>query len=652
MLQHLSIFWKMLIVTVIAGASVFGILDLVQSRHLKQLFSSQLNERLQEQARRNRTSFDKHVQSYHKIIKVIATQHKFIQYLEKVRSQGWPPESSGKTVRYEGRLPEWLPGASVLRSLSRVKNVLLLDGTGKVREIFLDHGSRLPEELLKPTNVIWEMGRSQSFMTRIGELPLLIASEIVETEDGETEAILLLVTPLDDDFIRNSQDTGDNDEIFALVDSRTGIIRASSKPDVLPSGKPLDALEDRFLVTGKSFFDYGASDLEMQFASLISIEKYESLTNAILSKERSNRAITAILMIVSFSLIMALITRRLSGLTTHVMTFSNLVLGVQQDEVKHGDEIMILDRRFRLLTEKITRSQERLKKQAVSLRAERDRAQSLYDELKSTQSQMLQREKMASIGQLAAGVAHEINNPMGFITSNLRSLDKYMEKLLEFINTQTDVVDCMASSGCVEGLKNLKKKLKIDYIAGDAGDLIHESLEGAERVKVIVQNLKSFSRVDEAEYKPADINECIESALNIVWNEIKYKATVKKELGDLPMTKCRPQQLNQVFLNLLVNASHAIEKEGEIEIKTRNSSKAIHIRISDTGSGIPEDKIGKIFEPFFTTKEVGEGTGLGLSIAYDIVKKHNGDIKVESETGKGTAFTVLIPVVDDNNPEL
>ena len=270
------------------------------------------------------------------------------------------------------------------------------------------------------------------------------------------------------------------------------------------------------------------------------------------------------------------------------------------------------------------------------------------NELKQTQSQMLQQEKMASIGQLAAGVAHEINNPMGFISSNLGTLGKYTDKLSEFINIQSRALESIDDVQKAEELREARKRLKIDYILEDIRELIKESLDGADRVKKIVQDLKSFSRVDEAEYKMADINECIESTLNIVWNELKYKATVHKEYGDIPMTRCYPQQLNQVFMNLLVNASHAIEKQGEITIKTWNSGNTINVSISDTGCGIPEDKINRIFEPFFTTKEVGKGTGLGLSIAYDIIKKHNGEISVQSEVGRGTTFTVKIPVVEED----
>ncbi len=264
-------------------------------------------------------------------------------------------------------------------------------------------------------------------------------------------------------------------------------------------------------------------------------------------------------------------------------------------------------------------------------------------ELKATQSTVLQQEKMASIGQLAAGVAHEINNPTGFITSNLGTLEKYVSKLTEFINFQTSEIASLSTSEKIELMKKQRSKLKVDYILNDVGDLVKESLDGADRIKKIVQNLKSFSRIDDSENQSADINECIESTLNIVWNELKYKTTVKKEYGDLPHAICNPQQINQVFMNLLVNAAQAIETQGEILIKTWNGGGSVHISITDTGCGIPQDKISKIFEPFYTSKEVGQGTGLGLSIAYDIVKKHNGEILITSEPGKGTTFKVTLP---------
>lgn len=274
-----------------------------------------------------------------------------------------------------------------------------------------------------------------------------------------------------------------------------------------------------------------------------------------------------------------------------------------------------------------------------------------YSALKSAQSQLLQQEKMASIGQLAAGIAHEINNPTGFIMSNLNTLLKYIDRIKEFVNHQTETLQALSKdlnnkSDYMDKLNEIRKTTRFDYVMSDIGNLINESIEGADRIKRIVQDLKSFSRVDEAEYIAADINAGLESTMNIIWNELKYKATVRKQYGDIPMTKCNLRQLNQVFMNLLINAAQAIEKHGEIDIRTWHEKGSIYISISDTGCGIEEDKINRIFEPFFTTKEVGKGTGLGLSIAYDIIKKHNGDIKVDSKPKKGTTFTIKIPVVD------
>ncbi len=264
-------------------------------------------------------------------------------------------------------------------------------------------------------------------------------------------------------------------------------------------------------------------------------------------------------------------------------------------------------------------------------------------QLQDTQLQILQQEKMASIGQLAAGVAHEINNPMGFITSNLGTLRRYQEKMLAY-QQQLEAWLIQADGQLQEQLLAERKRLKIDYVMDDIQDLVAESTEGAERVREIVQNLKSFSRVDQVEYTEADINECLESTLAIAWNEIKYKAQVEKSFGELPLLPCYPQQLNQVFLNILVNAAQAIEEQGVIRIRTWQEGSRVLIAISDTGPGIPETIRQRIFEPFFTTKEVGLGTGLGMSISYEIIQKHRGDIRVESALGQGTTFTIELPL--------
>jgi signal transduction histidine kinase len=277
--------------------------------------------------------------------------------------------------------------------------------------------------------------------------------------------------------------------------------------------------------------------------------------------------------------------------------------------------------------------------------------QQAYDDLKKVQSQLLQQDKMASVGQLAAGVAHEINNPMGFIISNLGSLGKYVEKLAAYLDADERMM-----AGCDPTVREMaiqeRQKYKIDRIRKDMPDLIHESSDGAQRVRQIVQDLKSFSRVDGGKFASADINEGLASTLSIAANELKYKTTVTREFGVLPRVWCNIGQLNQVFLNMLVNAAHAIVNHGEISITTWEEGGTVRIAISDTGGGIPPENLKRIFDPFFTTKEVGKGTGLGLAIAYDIVvNKHGGQIDVSSEVGVGTTFTIVLPVKMEEETE-
>lgn len=268
-----------------------------------------------------------------------------------------------------------------------------------------------------------------------------------------------------------------------------------------------------------------------------------------------------------------------------------------------------------------------------------------YEELKASQAKLLQQEKMASIGLLAAGVAHEINNPIGFVSSNLDTLDKYLERLTEFLRLQDETLRAQGGPAGETALAEARRRLRIEYLLDDIPALLGESRDGVDRVRTIVQNLKGFARIDRNEQDEADINQCLEETLNIIWNELKYKATVHREYGELPRIRCHPRQLNQVFMNLLLNAAQAIESRGEITVRTWADDADIFVTVEDTGCGILPEHLPRLFEPFFTTKEVGQGTGLGLSIVYDIVRKqHGGDIAVTSEVGRGTVFRVRLPL--------
>jgi PAS domain S-box-containing protein len=269
----------------------------------------------------------------------------------------------------------------------------------------------------------------------------------------------------------------------------------------------------------------------------------------------------------------------------------------------------------------------------------------LIERLSQAQDQLLQSEKMASIGQLAAGIAHEINNPLGFVNSNMGALQNYVGVLCKVIG---DYDNCVASSKSREelqrGLLAIRERADLAFVTEDVGDLVRESLEGIRRVRDIVQALKDFSHVGEAEWQVADLHQGLDTTLSIAANEIKYKANVVKEYGQLPPVECLVSQLNQVFMNLLVNAAQAIEGHGTITIRTSCHGDMVQIAVSDTGSGIAPDHLKRVFEPFFTTKPVGSGTGLGLSLSYGIIHKHGGHIDVSSTVGKGSTFAVHIPV--------
>jgi len=262
-------------------------------------------------------------------------------------------------------------------------------------------------------------------------------------------------------------------------------------------------------------------------------------------------------------------------------------------------------------------------------------------QLQATQQQLHQSEKMASIGQLAAGVAYEINNPVGYVYSNVGTLQGYVATLLSVVRHLRDKGEGPGPA------------CDLDFLEEDIPQLVTETREGLDRVKKIVNDLKDFSRIDKSDdWEDADLVNGLESTLNIVQNEIKYKANLVKELTPLPCVPCLPTQLNQVFMNLLVNAAQAIENRGTITLRSGFDEVKVWIEVADDGCGMPEDVQARIFEPFFTTKPVGKGTGLGLSVSYSIVQKHNGRIELRSAPGQGTSFRVVLPRTREAQLEL
>ena len=294
-----------------------------------------------------------------------------------------------------------------------------------------------------------------------------------------------------------------------------------------------------------------------------------------------------------------------------------------------------LEARVRERTDELSRVNAELRDDiAARQKAERER-----DRLTA---QLLQGQKLQAIGQLSAGIAHEINNPVGYILSNLTALKEYLGDLSRLLR---------ASLAADPGLERLRGEIDVEFMLGDFDQALEETRQGAERIRDIVRGLRDFSLADVGERASVDLRDLIEDSLRICWNELKYKAEVKRDYGDVGPVPCYPGRVGQVFVNLLVNAAQAIEERGEIHVSTRvvEGGRA-EVRVRDTGRGITEEALPRIFEPFFTTKPVGEGTGLGLHVAYKIVRAHGGEIEVTSKVGEGTEVAVRLPLSEPGGP--
>ncbi len=350
------------------------------------------------------------------------------------------------------------------------------------------------------------------------------------------------------------------------------------------------------------------------------------------------------LLIIAMLVVMVWISIRLGKrwFVLPLQRLQQLAVSLSNDEHYTAVPVNQTVRELALLADGFNHMAARIERREADLRRHRDELEQLNSDLKASQAQLVHSEKMASLGTMAAGVAHEVNNPISFIKNNLTVLREYMDVLLPLLR------DHQVLTGRDEGLqKQLERRLQgedLDYLLEDIGPLLEDSTEGVERVREIVAGLKHFARIDEQEEKWFDLNECVESTLRVVWNELKYNCTVHKHLLQLPPLFGNPGQINQVIVNLLLNAAQAIPQQGEVIIETLQQAGRAVLKIRDTGVGMDAAQINQIFTPFYTSKPVGEGTGLGLSISHGIVEKHGGTIEVESEVGAGTLFSVYLPL--------
>lgn len=477
----------------------------------------------------------------------------------------------------------------------------------------------------------------------------LIAITRIETKSGRLAGYVEEIISLGDNFL-NALKKRLNLEVM-LFDSN-GSVLAGSHPD--------------FLLYEKSAFSKAiTSDPETFFELTMRSEPFRIITTQVAwgdtnfiiglgaSKQRVKSvlrtinyafltmlAAIAILMIFVSIVATRLIVRPVSDLVDAIQTM-NVSDRPVEIPVRSDNEIGVLTESFNDMSRRIYQAKSDLEKKIKEL-------ENAYSELKETQARLVHSAKMASLGQLVAGIAHELNNPIGFIYSNMAHLRDYSQKLLKIIES---------AESSSEDISKIKKEVDFEYIVQDLPRLISSCEEGARRTRDIVLGLRNFSRLEEAKIKKVNLQEGIENTLRLIAGELKARINVHTDFKKTPEVLCYASQLNQVFMNILTNASQAIEGEGDIWISLRHipekgTGGKAQISIRDNGRGMPHDVADKIFDPFFTTKSVGQGTGLGLSISYGIVKKHGGDILVRSEAGKGTEFIVTVPVDGPQGSEI
>jgi two-component system NtrC family sensor kinase len=292
--------------------------------------------------------------------------------------------------------------------------------------------------------------------------------------------------------------------------------------------------------------------------------------------------------------------------------------------------------------EELSRSlEDKVRVRTEQLRVTNEELRGAYRDLQATQLQLIQREKMASVGQLVAGVAHELNNPIGFISSNVATLTDFVRRLRGMLEIYQEAPLPEADR---ERIEARRRELQVDYALKYLDSMLAGIREGADRTRKIVGDLRVFARTPDDVWQTIDLHEDLESSLTLLNHLVKDRITVVRDYGELGAVECVRSQIDQVFLNVLANAAQAIPGPGTITIETRAEGGIAVIRIADTGPGIPPGTIGRVFDPFFTTKPVGEGTGLGLSISYEIVTKHGGEIRAESPPDGGAAFTIRLPM--------
>lgn len=591
--QQVSLTPKMLFIMILIGTAILGVLNHVFSETLSRALLQQQSERLEREAQDSRTRFDSYVAAYSSAAHLIVSQRNYLEYLGQ---QSWGVNDSSVIKEYIRELPSWLPDASVMRSLVKIYFAILIDGGHRIREIYRGGEGEIPNALMNGESFLINESSGQSYLTTIDGHPFILVSEVSEAilSPGRLEKItLILASPLNDDFLLATQGFSPHQNIVALVDREKQTVVSSNQPILLPPGTALGPTDQRFLITGKSFFD-GHADLYLQFTSLVSKEEYSRLIETILSAARKQYVIMATVFILSASLVMLWVTNKIRKLTLEITAFSTKVLGVQPTpfaSIETGDEFHILNDRFHYLAREIASSQHAL-----------------------TNSNQALANSNQELEHFAYIASHDLQEPLRMVTSYLQLLVKRYHGKLD----------------------------------SDANEYIQFAVDGAKRMKILIESLLAYARLGTVKKSMISVN-CQALCSNAIKNlqiVIQEKQAEIVINNSLPILLGDPAQLTELFQNLIANAiKFQGEKRPEVHVSASQKDAFWVFSVKDNGIGIDPrhfDRIFVIFQRLHTVQEY-PGTGIGLSFCKKIVERHGGRIWIESELGKGTTFHFTLP---------
>jgi|GEM_PF-2998429 len=631
-IDNTSLTVKMLVIVTLLGSVIWLIHDHILSRNVEKLFNARVEEQLDILSRQGRMRFDQNLRKFKTLMTVFQTHPGLIQYLNQkiVTTEKHPQEQN--ISRYS-LPPQWFPPRSVIRNLIRPRYALLINSRVQVEEIYHSWEVNIPHELVQPERFLIESSNNQVRLTEINNLPFIVISTSVKSRSGQTFQ-LMFANPIDDELLVSIQNTEQVKEMTVLIDREHGnSVIASSQPDVIKTGTTQKELEKDYVMAGKPFFDYGASDLNIRLTTLVPKNELSRDLHALLSYERRQYVIFALIYMLAAYLLGIFAVGRLNRVTSRIQQFSAEFSHKNMDTSIKGDQLYLLETQFHHLVTIIRDAHLDLKQTASQLELEKEEQSKLIQELEETHEQLVQSDKMASLGSLVAGVSHEINTPLGVSMTGISYIERETDLLWN--KFQTGDITKKQLHDYLETNKMMAKSIIMSL--GKANELIRSFKQVA-----VDQNSEVLRRFNLYDYVN-DILLSLHSKLKpthiITLNQVDKQI----ELHSYPGI------FSQIFSNLIANSLlHGFDNknniDGTINITAREHNGKIDIHFSDDGMGMAEDLLPKIFDPFFTTKMGQGGSGLGMYITYNlVVQRLNGNIKAENSIHSGLNIHITVP---------